>query len=584
MSNIILTNISRIKKGAPFGNYHTDDMGIIRGRYTNEAPVKYLLNSIYKGAFGADCTIIAVTTPEAQEAFIAFRRTIRRYCQRNNYSNLSIESIIYDKNFGTVIAEIINRVKKKDRVYIDTTGGFRDSVYILMASVRIMEYSGVKLEKAVYSVLNNFKPPKKNPNDAPKAPKRKPNKPNRIDDITDTYNMFNLINAANSFTSLGNSQELASFFSECNNADIKGAIDVMNRFSDEVTLCRTSKLDSLISELNEILINIQNLNTDVETEILFKSISSVIREKFGVRAGEKIDYLDVITWCLDNRMIQQAVTIYVEKIPEFLFSTKVLLYNPANVSVTSFPKTFDIYYNLLYNGFLKLTTSITLSQYPIGNLLLRLKKDNPIVYKEICTINSINDLSIKDQLTTDERRGILNLIRVKNVVFFEPNVRRTAEEIERKKQNTKLRDFANTDIFDSTATNTEAFVNRLLQRKEYICLLQGEFTRYTPKVWGVADVNVIEHLECVLSENKDMYSVSSKINPHDMKEVLRHLIYVKRYIRNALNHASEESRIADEYDEYFSGMDFNVVAAELSITEIESVIRKAVNLIRVITY
>lgn len=581
MSNIILTNISRIRKGAPFGNYHTDDMGIIRGRYTNEAPVKYLLNSIYKGTSGSDCTIIAVTTPEAQEAFIAFRKTIRRYCKRNNYLNLSIDSITYDENFGTVIAEIINKVTKGDRVYIDTTGGFRDAVYILMAAVRIMEYSGIRLEKAVYSVLNNVRLPKKSQVGAPQECKAKPRKVNRIDDITDTYNMFNLINAANSFSSLGNSKELASFFSECSNSDIKRAIDVMNRFSDEVTLCRTSKLDSLISELNEILINIQNLHTDVETEILFKSISGVIREKFGVRAGEKIDYLDVITWCLDNRMIQQAVTIYVEKMPEFLFSTKALSYNPANVNVASFPKTFDIYYNLLYNGFLKLTTSITLSQYPIGNLLLRLKKDNPVVYKEICIVNNINDLSIKAQLSSDERRGILNLIRVKNALFSEPNVRRMAEEIESKKQNTKLRDFVDTDIFENMATNTEAFVNGLLQKKEYICLLQGEFTPYTPNVWSVADINVVEHLERVLSENKDMYSLGSKINPNDMKEVLSRLIYVKRYVRNALNHASEESRIADEYDEYFSEMGFNV-SAELSVTEIESVIRKAVDLIRMI--
>ena len=357
MSNIVLTNISRMRKGFPFQNYHTDDMGIIRGRYTNEAPVKYLLGSIYKGSLDTDCTIIAVTTPEAQEAFVAFRKTIRRYCQRNNYTNLSIESITYDKNFGTVIAEIINRVKKEDRVYIDTTGGFRDSVYILMASVRILEYSGVRLEKAVYSVLNNFKPPKKSQNDTPMVSKRKPKKPNRIDDITDTYNMFDLINAANSFTSFGNSEELANFFSVCHNSDIKKAIDVMSRFSDEVTLCRTSNLNSLLSELNEILANIQNMHTNVETEILFKSLSGVIREKLGARNGEEIDYLDVITWCLDNRMIQQAVTIYVEKMPEFLFSKKILSYNPANVKIDAFPKTFDIYYNLLYNGFLKLTTS-----------------------------------------------------------------------------------------------------------------------------------------------------------------------------------------------------------------------------------
>lgn len=571
-----------MRKGFPFQNYHTDDRGIIRGRYTNEAPVKYLLGSIYEDAPDTDCTIISVTTPEAQEAFIAFRKTIRRYCQRNNYTNLSIESITYDKNFGTVIAEIINRVKKEDRVYIDTTGGFRDSVYILMASVRILEYSGVRLEKAVYSVLNNFKPPKKSQSDAPMVPQKRAKKPNRIDNITDTYNMFNLINAANSFTSFGNSEELANFFSECHNSDIKKAIDVMSRFSDEVTLCRTSNLNSLLSELNEILTSIQSMSTNVETEILFKSLSGVIREKLGARNGEEIDYLDVITWCLDNRMIQQAVTIYVEKMPEFLFSKKILSYNPMNIKMDSFPKTFDIYYNLLYNGFLKLTTSITLSHYPIGNLLLRLKRDDPAVYKEICTVNSINDLSIKDQLTQDERRGVLNLIRVKNVLFSEPNVRRTVEKIESKKQNTKLRSFADSDIFESAATTAEAFVNGLLKKKEYVCLLQGEYTPYTPKVWDAADINVVEHLERIMTENKNMYSVSSKVEPDDMKEVLRTLIFVKRYVRNALNHASEERHLADEYDEYFSDVRYDA-AADLSVTEIETVIRKAVDLIRKIT-
>ena len=581
LSNIVLTNISRMRKGFPFQNYHTDDMEIIRGRYTNEAPVKYLLNSIYRGDSGENCTIIAITTPEAQEAFIAFRKTIRRYCKRNNYSNLSIESITYDKNFGTVISEIINRVKKKDRVYIDTTGGFRDSVYILMASVRILEYSGVRLEKAVYSVLNNFKPPKKNQDDSPKLPKKKTQKPNRIDDITATYNMFNLINAANSFTSFGNAEELTAFFAESHNSDIKKAIDVMRRFSNEVALCRTSNLNDLIYELNEILTNIQTMDTDDESEILFKSISGVIREKLGASSGEEIDCLDIITWCLDNRMIQQAVTIYVERIPEYLFGSKILVYNPKKVNTADFRKDFDIYYNLLYNGFLKLTTSITLSEYPVGNLLLRLQR-NKLVYNEICTLTSINNLSIKEQLTQDERRGILNLIRVKNALFSETGIRRSAEETESKRQNTKLRDFAESDIFETAASNTAAFVNGLLKKNEYIRLLQGECTPYNPRVWSVADINVVEHMERTLSENKDMYSVSSRVEHDDIKALLRDLVYVKRYIRNALNHASEERHIADEYDKYFREMGYNV-STELSVKEIESVIRKAVDLIRKIT-
>ena len=450
-----------------------------------------------------------------------------------------------------------------------------------MASVRILEYSGVRLEKAVYSVLNNFKPPKKNQDDSPKLPKKKTQKPNRIDDITATYNMFNLINAANSFTSFGNAEELTAFFAESHNSDIKKAIDVMRRFSNEVALCRTSNLNDLIYELNEILTNIQTMDTDDESEILFKSISGVIREKLGASSGEEIDCLDIITWCLDNRMIQQAVTIYVERIPEYLFGSKILVYNPKKVNTADFRKDFDIYYNLLYNGFLKLTTSITLSEYPVGNLLLRLQR-NKLVYNEICTLTSINNLSIKEQLTQDERRGILNLIRVKNALFSETGIRRSAEETESKRQNTKLRDFAESDIFETAASNTAAFVNGLLKKNEYIRLLQGECTPYNPRVWSVADINVVEHMERTLSENKDMYSVSSRVEHDDIKALLRDLVYVKRYIRNALNHASEERHIADEYDEYFREMGYNV-STELSVKEIESVIRKAVDLIRKIT-
>ena len=113
-------------------------------------------------------------------------------------------------------------------------------------------------------------------------------------------------------------------------------------------------------------------------------------------------------------------------------------------------------------------------------------------------------------------------------------------------------------------------------------MLQGEYTPYTPKVWGAADINVVEHLKHTLTENKNMYSVSSKVRPDDMKEVLRDLIFVKRYVRNALNHASEKRHLADEYDEYFSDVRYDA-AADLSVTEIETIIRNAVDLIRRIT-
>lgn len=561
MADIILTNMSRIREDASFRNYSTDDMGVIKGRYTNEAPVKYLVNSIYHSEPDAVCSIIAITTQEAREAFVAFRQTMKRYCKRNNYGNLSIESVMYDGKFGTVIDEIIKRTKRGDKIYIDTTGGFRDSVYILMAVVRILEYSGIRLEKAVYAVYNARSP-----------------KDNRIIDITGTYDMFDLINAANSFISLGNSDELESFFCGSDNYHIKKAIDVMNRFSDEVALCRTSKLDRLMTELNEILVNLQDLSTVKEDEILFKSISGVIREKFGVRDGRKIDYIDVIRWCLDNKMIQQAVTIYVEKMPEFLFQEGFLTYDEEKVDKSVFQKTFDEYYNLLYNGFLKQTTSITFSPYPIGNVLLRLKKNSKNAYKALCNADSIDDLSMKDQLTEDEKRGIQNLLFVKNAVFSGPNTKRPAESITSSSQHEGFRAFAESGIF-SKASNTEAFVNMLLKNEQLISLIQGEFTPYEPRVWNCNDINVVVHLERVLNENNGMYAIRSDIGYDDMKHILQHLIYVKRYVRNALNHASEKNGLVAEYKEYFGGIGYNV-DTELSVREIANVLRDAITLIR----
>lgn len=563
MSSLILTNISRLNADTAFSSYNTEDMGKIKGRYTNEAPVKYLLNTVYKNVPETECTIIAITTREAEEAFTAFRKTIRRFCNRKGYKGLSIEKVTFEeRRFGSVISKIAKAAKNDDKVFIDTTGGFRDSVYLLMAVVRILEYSGVKLEKAVYSIYNKHN-----------------SRENKIVDITDTYNMFNLINAADSFTSLGNSDELAHFFLNCDNSDIKRIIDVMNRFSDEVALCRTSKLDALISELNEVLINIQNLDTVDENEILFKSLTAVIREKFRIEDEETIDYPDVIRWCLDNKMIQQAVTIYVEKMPEYLFNKGIVSANPLLIDMARFPKSFDKYYNLLYNGFLRQVSSVTRSPYPIGNLLLKLKEENQSVYKELCNISNINDLSIKSKLTADERNGILNLIRVKNVIFTGPTKKRTPEDVEQRKQNTKLRDFIGTDIFETGATTSEAFVNGLLSNKDYLKLIQGEFTPYIPKVWNGADINVIEHLERVLSENNNMYSVSKKISLDDMKKILMNLVYVKRYVRNSLNHASEEKRLADEYNEYFSNNGYSV-SSELSVKEIEGVMHNALNLIQ----
>lgn len=562
MKNVILTNLSTFNDKAVSGKYDSD-IGVIEGTQTNDAPMKYLLR--YLSDKAEDIKIIAIVTEEADSSFLNLEGVIEAF-RAESSKNIKIKKVsVCEDKIEASVGEIVAEFSAGDNVFVDTTGGFRSSIYLLMAVIRVLEYSGISVSKAIYSKFS-----------------RNNESANRIVDVTGQYRMFELINSVNSFSNFGNSYELEAFFSFSDNEAIRETISAMNDFSDAISVCRTADLSAILERLNNALEVLQNTKLESMDMLLFQQLISLIRKKFYME-NNRLEYPSIVKWCLDNRLIQQAVTIYVEKMPEYLFSTKVLSYDPTSVNTGSFSKNFDIYYNLLYNGLLKLTTSITFSQYPVGNLLFRLKRDDPAGYREICTVNSINDLSIKDQLTQDERRGILNLIRVKNAIFSGPNVKRTAEEIESRKQNSKLRDFVDTDIFDSMATTSEAFVNGLLKEKKYIHLLQGEFSPYVPRVWAAADLNVVEHLERVVSENKGMYSFNSKIDNNYMKELLRNLIYVKRYVRNALNHASEERHITEEYDEYFREMGYNV-SAELSVTEIESLLRKAVDLIIKISF
>lgn len=562
MKNVILTNLSTFNDKAVSGKYDSD-IGVIEGTQTNDAPMKYLLR--YLSDKAEDIKIIAIVTEEADSSFLNLEGVIEAF-RAESSKNIKIKKVsVCEDKIEASVGDIVAEFSAGDNVFVDTTGGFRSSIYLLMAVIRVLEYSGISVSKAIYSKFS-----------------RNNESANRIVDVTGQYRMFELINSVNSFSNFGNSYELEAFFSFSDNEAIKETISAMNDFSDAIAVCRTADLSAILERLNNALEVLQNTKLESMDMLLFQQLISLIRKKFYME-NNRLEYPSIVKWCLDNRLIQQAVTIYVEKMPEYLFSTKVLSYDPTSVNTGSFSKNFDIYYNLLYNGLLKLTTSITFSQYPVGNLLFRLKRDDPAGYREICTVNSINDLSIKDQLTQDERRGILNLIRVKNAIFSGPNVKRTAEEIESRKQNSKLRDFVDTDIFDSMATTSEAFVNGLLKEKRYIHLLQGEFSPYVPRVWAAADLNVVEHLERVVSENKGMYSFNSKIDNNYMKELLRNLIYVKRYVRNALNHASEERHITEEYDEYFREMGYNV-SAELSVTEIESLLRKAIDLIIKISF
>lgn len=565
MRNVIITNISTLPKGVVKENLYQSNLGAIEGIYTNDAPVKYLISYI-NSLGGKTDKIIAVSTTEADTAYDKFCETMKTYVKEKNYD---LPEIIKIPTSETVLAEtikeIVNEIRFHDNIYIDTTGGFRNSSYILMGVVRILEYSNIKLTKAVYSKYD-----------------RENAENNSIIDVTDTYRMFDLINAVNTFTSVGNSHELEEYFKLTEDATIQETINAMNEFSDAITLCRTSKLGETLNKLNRSLDAVAEIQSDSKDIILFRSLSETIKNKFGVKNGE-IEYPDIVKWCLDNRLIQQAVTIYTEKMPEYFFQKK--FFTVCDETKKRFVKQnkksyFGLEYEMFYGGLMAnmflpngVNTILNIiKNADLNNMDSIFKKStDDILFKGMCECEDANTFiyrysgkSYKKYNLRGIRSELEKYFKIRNYLYDSNGNLRSKEEYLKKLQKYP-------DVHNILGRNEYKLPNRVHNFPKTLCNNKPLYMA----VFGISleyednHLNSIELLSCT-SE----YTLSDKYTMEEKKEILRDIYYLKTFVRNKLNHASDDDKAEEERIKYFEKYGYNV-NADYGIREISELMYEA---------
>lgn len=541
MSNVIITNLSKLRDSE--SRLYSSDVGEIEGVNTNDAPVKYLVSLIDSKNMNVG-KIIAVTTEEAGSSFDKFKDTLSEFSKCSGISLPTPTKVpAGQESFAKTISDIIGNIKKGDSVWIDTTGGFRNSSYLLMAVARILEYSGIKVEKAVYSNFEKY----------------------AIVDVTDTYHMFDLINAANSFTSFGNSDELFHFFKDCKDETIKNVIAAMNDFSEAVALCRTSGLDGILERLNDGLAQLGNTSDATESEILFRSISGVIKEKFSIRNNEKIDYTDVILWCVQNKMIQQAVTVYTEKCGEYLYNRYITASDDEWDRIRNNKQSYENpYYKLFYMGFMTMETT------PLRQLLRRSAKDmelrNDIINSD--NMGQFHKTSSSEKLTAEQKYDLKQLFKIKRI-FYNNGVRRDFYDISADlEKNPQYMDFAKIK-----AKSFEGFLNTI-SNGEWFKTFYSDRPGMLP--YENIRLNVIENLESAYNGQSD-YTIKN-IQLSRMQDILRDYLYIKTLLRNVVNHAGDNNDNETENKEirdYFKKYGYNTDSAP-SLSVVTEIIKNAV--------
>lgn len=289
MAKKIILFLSELRKNAEERAYVCPDGSTVTGIQTNEAPVKYLLRT-----YPDISEIICIVTPEAVEtAWTGFQATAA--AEKPGIA-LRLVPFREGQDFSEgPLGEILSVVEKGDEILLETTGGFRNAVMDLLLLSRVLSYKGILTVGAVYSNL----------------------KTGAVEDVSRLIDLFDLVGGMQELTAFGSVHALRRYYAgqpaEKQDEKIDHLLTAMEKMTETITLCRTRLIDKRMQQFDLALQNAEDCE-----DPLMRTLLPVFRAKFG----KKLTTPGLIKWCVESDMLQQALTIYKERIPVYILKDR----------------------------------------------------------------------------------------------------------------------------------------------------------------------------------------------------------------------------------------------------------------------
>jgi len=218
-----------------------------------------------------------------------------------------IDEYARERATADVLSDICSCIGRDDVVYIDTTGGPRNALNLIQLLTKILEYKNIKNPCSFYTNIQG--------------------RDKRIDTTDEYKRLMKLADGVNEFVTAGKSNQLRWCFDSSAPTEITALLNTMTEFTDKIQLCNTDDLDKTLTNLYNAINVVRTAESSSIEGVILKNLLPVIEEKFFGDNGGKADYVRIIEWCLDNGLIQQALTIFVEKIPVYLYNNGVFSFN-----------------------------------------------------------------------------------------------------------------------------------------------------------------------------------------------------------------------------------------------------------------
>lgn len=313
---------------------------------TNESAVRYLLSGTHESVDKLS-RLFLVRTNKVAGAIEGYQP--KNACEESHYSYFLhcildivpnakdiIEAI--DFNEDRPIEENMNaliRVASRVRAYaksvreddpaaeivlhVDCTGGMRNASMILVALMRLLQYERIEIGKVLYSNFNRNDPQK-----------------NRVEEVNPLYSFFDLVAGAEEFVRHGEVTVLNKFFEKRERSThLDTLLNAMQKFAEELKLCHYGDLSEAITVLRDAIHDFPEISpSDVssaakQNDDLMRQMLGRIQEDYAPILKEKLDDIALIRWCISHNLLQQAMTLFTERVPESLVKSEFLWIQPA---------------------------------------------------------------------------------------------------------------------------------------------------------------------------------------------------------------------------------------------------------------
>lgn len=198
------------------------------------------------------------------------------------------------------MAGLIQKFAAGDEVtlHVDLTGGMRDVNIMMLDLTRLLEYSGLKIGHILYSDFGK----------------------KTVVELKNIYDLFQLTAGVEEFVNFGSVKALKIYYRDKSVSEpLQKLLDAMENFAEAIKLCHYGQFRDAIINLHDAVNDFDKYTSaDVEDILMARLIERIREDYHNVIINRELDDAQVIRWCLEHDYLQQALTLYTERIPEYL--------------------------------------------------------------------------------------------------------------------------------------------------------------------------------------------------------------------------------------------------------------------------